>query len=39
MAVTLSLRGQPSADPLAVALTEVDGVLEVDTSDDSHADA
>jgi putative Mg2+ transporter-C (MgtC) family protein len=31
--VTLELRGQPSAHPLTVALSEIDGVLEVDATD------
>jgi putative Mg2+ transporter-C (MgtC) family protein len=33
VAVTLELQGQPTVDPLAVALTDVDGVLEVATTD------
>jgi putative Mg2+ transporter-C (MgtC) family protein len=39
VAVTLALRGQPSAEPLAVALSDVDGVLEVATSDHAQAGA
>jgi putative Mg2+ transporter-C (MgtC) family protein len=33
VAVTLELRGQPTAGPLAVALSDLDGVLEVATTD------
>jgi putative Mg2+ transporter-C (MgtC) family protein len=33
VAVTLELQGQPTADPLAVAITDIDGVLEVATTD------
>jgi putative Mg2+ transporter-C (MgtC) family protein len=33
VAVTLELRGQPTADPLAIALSDIDGVLEVATTD------
>jgi putative Mg2+ transporter-C (MgtC) family protein len=33
VAVTLEVQGQPSADPLAVALNELPGVLEVTTTD------
>jgi putative Mg2+ transporter-C (MgtC) family protein len=33
VAVTLELRGQPTAHPLAVALSDLDGVLEVSTID------
>jgi putative Mg2+ transporter-C (MgtC) family protein len=33
VAVTLELLGQPTAQPLAVALTDLDGVLEVATTD------
>ncbi len=32
-AVTMEVRGQPSADPLALAIDDLDGVHEVDTSD------
>jgi putative Mg2+ transporter-C (MgtC) family protein len=38
VAVTLELRGQPSVEPLAVALSDLDGVLEVATSDRSRHD-
>lgn len=34
VAVTLDVRGQPSPDPLAVALDDVDGVLEVAVSEE-----
>ena len=33
VAVTLELQGQPTADPLAVALSDFDGVFEVTTTD------
>ena len=33
VAADLELQGQPGAERLAVALTDVDGVLEVTTSD------
>jgi hypothetical protein len=33
VAVTLELLAQPTAQPLAVALTDLDGVLEVATTD------
>jgi putative Mg2+ transporter-C (MgtC) family protein len=33
VAVTLEVQGQPSADPLAVALNELPGVIEVSTTD------
>ena len=36
VAVTLELIGQPSAEPLAVALADLDGVLEVATVDHAH---
>jgi putative Mg2+ transporter-C (MgtC) family protein len=36
VAVTLELRGQPTAGPLAIALTGLDGVLEVTTADHAH---
>jgi glycine cleavage system regulatory protein len=33
VAVTLELRGQPTVGPLAVALSDLDGVFEVATAD------
>jgi putative Mg2+ transporter-C (MgtC) family protein len=36
VAVTLELQGQPTAEPLAVALADLDGVLEVATADHGH---
>jgi putative Mg2+ transporter-C (MgtC) family protein len=36
VAVTLELQGQPTADPLAVALSDFDGVFEVTTTDHSR---
>jgi putative Mg2+ transporter-C (MgtC) family protein len=36
VAVTLELRGQPSVGPLAVALTDLDGVFKVATTDHAH---
>lgn len=36
VAVTLELRGQPAIDPLAVALSDLDGVFEVATTDHAH---
>jgi hypothetical protein len=33
VAVTLDVRGQPSADPLSTGLSEIDGVFEVTTVD------
>jgi hypothetical protein len=36
VAVTLELRGQPTAEPLAVALSNLDGVFEVATTDHAH---
>jgi putative Mg2+ transporter-C (MgtC) family protein len=38
VAVNLQLQGQPTADALTAALTELSGVLEVTTSDLAHAD-
>jgi putative Mg2+ transporter-C (MgtC) family protein len=36
VAVTLELRGQPTAEALVVAISEIDGVLEVTTLDTAH---
>jgi putative Mg2+ transporter-C (MgtC) family protein len=37
VAVTLELRGQPSADPLALALSDLDGVYEIATTDHARS--
>jgi putative Mg2+ transporter-C (MgtC) family protein len=36
VAVTLELRGQPTVEPLAVALSDLEGVFEVATTDHAH---
>ncbi|MDX6701322.1 MAG: putative Mg2+ transporter-C (MgtC) family protein [Baekduia sp.] len=36
VAVTLELQGQPTVGPLAVALSDLDGVFEVSTTDHAH---
>jgi putative Mg2+ transporter-C (MgtC) family protein len=38
VAVTLEVQGQPTASPLTVGLNELDGVLEVATTDPGGAD-
>lgn len=38
VAVTIEVRGQPSVDPLTLALDRLDGVLEVTATDFAHAE-